>query len=177
MQYSIIKIANNPVIIDAKEGHFLNTFIKTQQMPPVQPFREESTYHSVVCGAILHNEGCESINPRDWVGYMFAYPHADGYNMLTITDIHLTPTMASGGLTFTPFAALVESDIELNPASGQCISAFLRYDDMDIITNFINRECIYAMKEIKNGNDTLEVKNWKRGINDEHLLEVALSIK
>lgn len=175
MQYTFIDILDKRIIIDVKEASFINTFLKTKEMPLLNTFNEEKTYKQVVYGAILYNETEPSIDHFQRMEYMFAYPVAGGYNQLSIIDIHLLATMVSGGLTFTPFAALVESDTELTVSPEAGISAFLRYDDMDILTNLINRECIYAIREIETQQpDSL---NWRRNLNEEHLLKVALEVK
>lgn len=174
MQYSRITLVNRPMIIDKKEGLLLNNFLKTKSMTPLQEACGEITHKYLVFGAALHNEGCEKINHEMGIGSAFAYSQTEDFNTLTIQGLHLTSSLVSGGLTFTPFAALVESHIELNPDTEECISAFLRNEEMDIITNLLNRECIYAMKEFKKLDEN--TRNWRSGINDERLLEIAFGI-
>lgn len=176
MQYSIVNLLNHPVILDRREGAFINTFVKEKTMPALVEQQGKDRVKQMVYGAVLHNEACETIEHRQWLGFEFAYPQTDTYGMLSIIDIHLTPTMSSGTLTFTPFAALVETHAELN-ANNECVSAFLRYDDMDIITNVLNRECVYAIKEMKVLNSETECKSWKRNIDEDKMLELAFAIR
>lgn len=176
MQYTSIKIINKSIIIDIKEAQILNTFIKNKSLPQLHDIDETSIKKTVVYGAVLHNEACETIDHKQWLECAFAYPDEAGYNSLSILDIHLTPTLIGGGLRFTPFAALIESDKRFSIDETQGISAFLRYDDLDIITNMINRECIYAIRYIVE-DSTTEKSNWRRSINEDKILEIAFSIK
>lgn len=176
MQYTTIKLVNRPVIIDLKEAEYLNTFIRTKELPLLQNYNEENAQQSVVYGAALHNEGCDTIEHRKWMECAFAYPHTIGYGLLSILDIYLTPTMVSGGLRFTPFAALVESDCPLSVSNEQGVSAFVRFDDMDIVTNLINRECIYAIRQVVDLT-SVNKQTWRRAINEDTMLQVAFSVK
>lgn len=173
MQYSSIKLLERQMIIDTQEGLIINTFLKTKEMPQLTAFDDKNTYKTIVYGAALHNKGCEDIDHAKWTGFMFAYPTGDGYKLLSLKEMHLCPTMMSGGLTFTPFAALVESDIPLDVTSHRGVSAFLRYNDMDIITNMLNRECIYAIRAIE---DKANFNNWRKNVDEEQLIQIALSI-
>lgn len=175
MQYTTIKLVNRPVIIDLKEADYLNTFIRTKEMPQLQLYNNETAQQTVVYGAVLHNEGCDTIEHRKWLECAFAYPQTTGYGLLSILDIQLAPTMVSGGLRFTPFAALVESDCPLNLSNEQGVSAFVRFEDMDIVTNLINRECIYAMRQAVEASSVTK-QTWRRAVNEDTMLQVAFSI-
>jgi hypothetical protein len=174
MQYSIIKLLERQMIIDIQEGKIISAFLKTKQLPPLEEFNEKKSHKYIVYGAALHNKGHETIDHQKWSGYVFAYPDKEGYKQLLIADMHTCPTMMSGGLTFTPFAAIVESDIQLNVTQEHGISAFLMYHDMDIITNMLNRECLYAIRGIETN---ANLSNWRKNIDDAQLIQIALGIK
>lgn len=177
MQYTKIKLLNRPMIIDVQEGDIITTFLKSKQMPALQGFEPREVIRSVVYGAALHNEGCEQINHRGQVGCLYAYPQAGGYTLLMVKDIHTAPTLVSGGLTFTPFAALVESNGPLEVAEGKGLSAFLRHEEMDIITDMLNRECVYAIREIECRPEEGSRSSWKCAIDEDRLLEIAMGIE
>jgi hypothetical protein len=177
MQYSKINVIDRQIIVDKREGIFINSFLIKKEIPRIFDFNEETIIKNIVYGAVLHNPGIESIDFHNWLGYLFAYSVEDGLCMLSITDIHVTATMVSGGLTFTPFAAIVESDRELIVTETEGLSAFLRYNDMDIITNILNRDGIYAIREVEKQKDLIDSFNWKQRIDEAHLVELALLIK
>jgi hypothetical protein len=159
MQYRLVNLLNHPMILDKTETQFIRSFLKTKEMPPLYPFNEESASQAVAYGAALHNKEFDTIDHKQWLGYLFAYPHSEGYRLLSIVDIHISPTLMSGGLIFTPFAALVESDSKLHITPEMGITAFLRYEDMDIITNVLNRQCVYAIRGIE---AKANISNWKK---------------
>jgi len=176
MQYSIVTILKHPVILDSKEGVFINTFVKEKTMPAIEEFEEDGRVNLFVYGAVLHNEGCEKINHKELLGKTFIYPKTESYGTLTFVDMYLLPILSNSRLSFTPFSAHIRITPELT-SDKDCISAFLRYDEMDIITNILNRECIYAIKETKVLQNEEECKNWRRYSNEDRMLEIAFSIK
>ncbi len=176
MQYSRINLLNRPMIIDVREGEIIQSFVKTKSLPNHDEFDHAKKTKYIVYGAALHNEGCEEINHREFLKKPFAYPFEDGYKTLSIVDMYTISTIHSGGLTCTPFAALIETDTELDTEKPK-ISAFPKKEDMDIITNMLNRECVYAIEEIETRQEVLDAISWKSTIDDAHLLEVAMAIK
>lgn len=176
MQYAVITLKDKKILVDAKEVIFLDKFFKENKMPNFQEFNEEKdSIKNVVYGSILHNGKVEFIEHRKWLGFAFAYPSLEGYKSLSILDIHTLQTKNKGKLLFTPFAALIESDIELKITQNTGISAFLRYGNLDILTNVLNRECIYAIRATEK-RKKFDNSNWKDCIDESRLLKTALSI-
>lgn len=176
MGFRKIVLLGHAMIMNQEETVMLNTFLKTKQYPMISAAAATAEMTSIVYGAILHNDGCTETDHKKLVGRTFIYGRDGSFEQMKIKDFHLVLTLVAGGLTFTPFAALVQTEQAICLPETEAFAAFLRIDEMDVITNLLNREYVYAIKEVVTPSRATTVSDWKRRIDDTRLIEVAMTV-
>lgn len=74
-----------------------------------------------------------------------------------------------------PIALLYYTSLDLSEKRdyGFGYTSFLRYKDMDILTNIINRQYLFCLGGLESSFNHKDIENWKNYINKNDLLTVA----
>lgn len=180
MQYAFLQITDKyKCLVDANELLTLNSNLGEFKENPLD---DSSFIFKIFYGAyfpqrdkkLSYQSALEHIdNAKDkWLIHLSKH---DGIYM-GIKDL----VILSDNSNKIPFASLVSvpPSFELNK-KGQAKTAFLRWHNLDIITNLINRDGLFSFvrEERRNMNDIiLTPDNWKTKIDEKRAIKNAASI-
>lgn len=179
MQYAIMGLEPEKDIyriIDANEYYEL-IHSKDKEITDFEPDDIELIL-KLVYGTIIpqykthRKEIEEGINMA--LGKALAYVDKGVSTLIELVDIEVSKEEIHGKI---PFSALIKTNLTIDNKSHQAISAFLRYENMTVQNNLLNRFGIFAIKEQENRiKEQLSKDNWKKFIDENRVLKVANKI-
>jgi hypothetical protein len=120
------------------------------------------------------------------VGYGLAFLDKSGVGqILGLTDLWLFPPLVrrcahgteDSGRNF-PFAALVETRHEFDNTSTQSVAAFLRYGNLSLMTNILNRPGVFAIHRQERRSKTVPTQdNWRGLVDQKRACETAARVR
>lgn len=184
-QYGVLPLHNGGnVIIDIEELSHLNEYMeslkgskktKSPEYTRVEP--KEDNRLVLVYGVLIPQYDTDLDN---WEQILSKYKE---YAFVTLAEEKLFLSAYKDFKIFEekrvyeysiPCALLLDTSLDLSKKKeyGFGYTSFLRYKDLDIFTNILNRQFLFCLGEIETSfNDDLE--NWKKYINKEKLINVA----
>lgn len=181
MQYAFMKITEKyKCLIDANELLTLNSDITDFKESPL----DDSNFIFKICYGFYYPQLDKKLNLESILNHIedaknkwLIHISKNHGTYLGINDLVLFPEYFKTRQKI-PFAALVSvpPTFQLN-IKGQAKTAFLKWHNLDIITNLINREGLFALvREEKRNTKNLTIENWKDKIDKERAIRNAFSI-
>ncbi|MFB5678792.1 hypothetical protein [Paenibacillus terreus] len=161
LQYALMELNGTKIIIDAVEVNSLHKFGNGARLQDIEP-EDHTLSLKVVYGQFIPQPEMALDKVKEDIidskGMALGYIYQDACRILVLEDISLETPLANG---YIPFAALLSTDLEVEPTSDQAISAFLRYGDMIPEDNILNRFGIFSITRVELNTKDLTVENWK----------------
>ncbi|WP_026883647.1 hypothetical protein [Clostridium akagii] len=180
MQYAIIEInkeKNISRIIDASELYELKNLKKGEDIKEISP-NENELILKLVYGAIVPQYDTDiaeiEAGVKMSINKALAYVKDGIANEFELVDIKLLNSEIENKI---PFSALIHTNLKIDNKKHQSMSAFLRYKNMKVQDNILNRFGIFAIKEQENRiKEVLSKDNWKSFIDENRALRVASKV-
>ncbi|PIE92794.1 hypothetical protein CO726_24830 [Bacillus fungorum] len=176
MQYALWEIKERLFLVDAEEYSALTTKGEYKQDEPT----EEESLKKLVYGSFkiqADYDKKEAIEEaKNSVGYALGHIKGKTCHYIELLDLELREDqeVLHGEI---PFSALIRTDLKIPRKNEPAISAFLRYGNMEIGDNILNRFGIFAIKGEEKGLTNLTKENWKEFINEKKEIKVAELLK
>lgn len=179
MQYALMGLDPEKdvfIIIDANEYKELIDS-KDKKIADIEPDDNELIL-KLVYGTIIpqykiqRKDIEEGLNTA--LGKALAYVDNGVSTLIELVDIEVSKEEINDRI---PFSALIRTNLTIDNKKHQAISAFLRYGNMTVQDNLLNRFGIFAIKEQENRiKEQLSKDNWKTFIDENRVLRVASKI-
>lgn len=180
MQYRKINIQDDlNIIVDPYEVNTIMNSLSEGIRINVKSPNISDIKLKVVYGAIIPqvHSSIEEFDEEvsNSVGRALGYILNGNCILLELKDILLADNPLDNGNL--PFAALINTDLLIG-TSKHSISAFLRYSNLCVEDNIINRSCIFAInKQEDRIKSILTEYNWRSIIDKDRMLRIAKGIK
>jgi hypothetical protein len=185
MQYAQFNIDGHKILLDVSEKHSLDNHMDS--LVELEKPSEESTLFMICYGSYRPQPGVSDeqavedllIAKDHWLG------HVDGADchMIAFHDFEQFPVEHLGHSTRIPFAAVIQASPEIIEAIGsdksvRAVSAFLRYGDVSVPINVLNRPGIIALKGIekRHGQQSITLANWREHIDPVRAVRTSQKI-
>lgn len=190
MQYAIIQLplkdgGTKKVIIDAIEHFSLQDHQATFEEIALPPEYEGWPFY-VCYGSYKPQPGTDPTqavadlqDAKDhWLGWVLG----DKGHTIAFHDCVNSEPQALGASIYIPFAAVIQAPEQVLTLIGNdsktAVSAFLRYSEMSMLTNVLNRPGIIAFKGIekRQATEVRSLENWKSFVDTARMHRVARKI-
>jgi hypothetical protein len=185
MQYAMIEIKQQKLLISANEMQSLNLF---RNSIADLPYLNEAEHPYHICyGCYMPQPNTDEVKALEdfkavqdhWIGYV----DQDKCYSIAFHEAEALESLHRGKRFSFPFAALIQADESVikkigDQASVQAVTGFLRYlDQMTPATNILNRPGIIALKGIERRLKQVIPSDWRRHIDRDRARRTAVSIK
>lgn len=133
----------------------------------------EKLSYKIVYGIVMFQEGekVERVKERILDTKNYAYIDLEE-NMVNVSSYQDIVFGEVNDFNQIPFAALMQTNHEFQKNMPYSVTMFLRYYDMDVLDNLVNRKYLLACRYAENISDLTE-ENWREYIDYQKMYEVA----
>ena len=183
MQYALFDGQKRKFLLDATEFGVLKDW-KDNPVRELLDFNESNQPYYLCYGGFLlnpdvsDNDICERLEKLEGFWLAAIDDTALNCHQIAFYSIHTLPVISIGYQKIVPFAALIKSDDciiqKIATKSDFAVSAFLRVQEWDIVTNILNREGIFAFNGVEmRFKEPVNEDNWQRLISEERAIRCA----
>lgn len=185
MQYAQFEISGHRILLDVTEKYSLDNYM--DELAEVEKPSEETTPFLVCYGSYRPQPGVSGVQAMEdlliakdhWLGYV------DGAkcHMIAFHDLIPYAEEQLGFSTRIPFAAVIQASPEVVESIGdensvRAVTGFLRYGDISVPVNVLNRPGIIALKGIEKrfSKEPVTLANWKDRVDSERASRISRKI-
>lgn len=183
MQYALFDGQHRKFLLDATEFGLLKDW-KENPVKELSGFDESNhPYHLCYGGYLLNpdipdNDICERLKKLEGFWLAAIDDTALNCHQIAYYSVHTLPVISIGNQKIVPFAALIKSDdciiSKISAKSNFAVTAFLRVGELDIATNILNREGIFAFNGVEMRlKKPVNEDDWKQSISEERAIRCA----
>lgn len=178
-QYAHMELKDYKFIIDAREYYYLDQFFMHRSEIKDISEVDDNKNLIMVYGAIYPQVGADINKIKEDVekkkNYGFGCIEDDKCYISSYEDIFILADEENQVHGSVPCACLLRTDLEFDDTMEFGHTLFLKYSNLDILTNVIQRDFIISVKRIEHKYNE-NIKEWKELIDRDKLIEIAKNI-